>query len=117
MNCKQGDIAIVIGGALPNSPNLGKIVHCLEFVPKGTIVASGDEFIQTAVDSWKTDIPLQWCRTTAKVMLKEVFLAGDYALRPLRDTDGEDETLQRAGKPSKIEEVQYEREVQYEQKL
>lgn len=37
MNCKQGDLAIVVKGALGHkSPNLGKIVTCLKLYPAGT---------------------------------------------------------------------------------
>lgn len=50
MNCKKGDMAIVVGAR--NPANLGKIVTCLEYV--GTVPNINNmEFVNT--DCWLTD--------------------------------------------------------------
>lgn len=50
MNCKQGDLAIIVSSRCEE--NIGKIVRCLKFIPKGT----GLQTSKTACDSWEVDI-------------------------------------------------------------
>ena len=55
MNCKQGDLALVIGP--DGEPGVGKVVRCLKFVPRGTLASSVDKqwHRTTAEDGWLTD--------------------------------------------------------------
>ena len=54
MNCKQGDLALVIGPA--GRSCVGKVVRCVEFLPVGTrfIVPSG-QVRYTSMPGWLTD--------------------------------------------------------------
>lgn len=49
MNCKQGDMAIVIGSQYNN----GKMVTCLHFVGKPPFIADGGDW-------WEVDRPLEF---------------------------------------------------------
>ena len=55
MNCKAGDLALVIGPA--QCPAVGKIVKCMEFVPSNTRITSADQLwtASTTADAWITD--------------------------------------------------------------
>lgn len=48
MNCKQGDLAIVVRS--PDGVNLGKIVRCIRFIG----------MYHGCPDVWETDRPLEW---------------------------------------------------------
>lgn len=78
MNCKQGDLAIVLHGP----ENCGKIVRCLEFVGE-LPVAPGSHFN----DIWRIDADLHWTLSGWGPY------ASDSLIRPLLDNDGQDETL------------------------
>lgn len=86
MNCKPGDLAVIVQA--DNKANLGKMVVVREFVPDA-------EFIDgPCADAWTFDGPVMFGVSGARVKRIQ-----DYKLRPLRDSDGEDETLTWAGKP------------------
>jgi hypothetical protein len=92
MNCKPGDLAVVVKSA--NRKNLGKIVRVLR-------LAVGVQLIKTD-KSLSTDTVWQ---TDAKIVghLGDVHhFVRDANLRPIRPNNGEDETLQWAGKPESI---------------
>jgi hypothetical protein len=92
MNCKPGDLAVVVRSMAGNE---GKIVRCVELVgdhkfnePNGVVV--------TFSNTWRIDPPLiGWRGLQSKH-------APDEVLRPIRDNNGEDEMLTWAGKPSDI---------------
>jgi hypothetical protein len=84
MNCKQGDLAIVVNSSsFQGAQHIGKIVTC---------VTAYDH------DSWLCDPPLL---STCGRMIAWL----DCHLRPIRDPgdDAQDETLQWLDVPSKIE--------------
>ena len=58
VNCKQGDLALVIGPA--GASCVGKVVTCLTFVPANTPACSADQSWTgvTSEDAWVTDTPL-----------------------------------------------------------
>lgn len=112
MNCKQGDLAIVMSSIVPNSPNIGKIVRCLEFIPANTTIRIPGRV--TACDGWLTDVPLVQFNMLGIAHGQDNF-AADKFLRPIRDNDGEDETLTWAGKPE-AETITAERLAQYSQR-
>ena len=73
MNCKQGDLAIVIKAA--NPMNLGKIIKCLKFVPKTTVMLGNGEI--TVKDCWEMESPLlSW-------QYESVILIPDDQLKPV----------------------------------
>ena len=89
MNCKPGDLALVIGPANPIS--IGKVVTCVEFWPSGTIVDIPGGIYMTEEPAWLTDRvldPAVWA-PLCRVMR-------DSALMPLRPpADDETDTAER----------------------
>ena len=85
MNCKQGDLAIIVRSMAGNE---GKIVRCLRFV--GYV----EGFVGN--DRWEID--------TKIISFKRVLhnTTQDSWMRPIRPTDGEDEMLRIAGKPQRM---------------
>ena len=91
MNCKPGDLAIVVRARVP--ANLGRIIRVIVFNPNARFVNrpgvfggweyEGEELIPSE--------PGYRCRAVR-----------DECLRPLRNQDGADETLQWAGKPEGV---------------
>ena len=73
LNCKPGDLAVIVGGVCPQF--FGHVV---------TVIKRCDVY----PDSWDTDPPkyLDGFRLPMSI--------ADKTLRPIRDNDGEDETLQ-----------------------
>ena len=83
MNCKQGDLAVIVRSYAGNE---GKIVQCLEFVMF--------EFVQGIYPSWIT------APTISDIYGRDCPVP-DAHLRPIRDQDGQDETLTWLDVPSK----------------
>ena len=90
MNCKKGDLAIVVSSLAGNE---GRIVRCLEFIGM-MFWLHGEELRRNA--TWRIDVELPPFDGKHNDMIE------DYKLRPLRDNDGEDEMLRIAGKPQDI---------------
>ena len=90
MNCKQGDLAVIVKSWAGNE---GKIVHCVRLATHLDIARVNFEKNMGAV--WVVDTSL----TTERG--RQVSLALDCQIRPIRDNDGEDETLQWAPVPTK----------------
>jgi hypothetical protein len=84
LNCKQGDLALVIGGR-----NVGKVVTCLELLP------TGSEYVDEAVGLlWRVDRPLEYLNE-ALGMTANKYLAPDRLLMPLKpDRTGNIEALE-----------------------
>lgn len=107
MNCKQGDRAVVVrpsvlldlytGRRIELVPNhMGYIVTCLQLMYDPVLHEYG----------WVIDRFLPWsadcgCGKRHSGMTNTL---PDAHLRPLRDDEGDDETLQWAGKPHSVEE-------------
>lgn len=89
MNCKQGDLAIHVGGSWGiKSPNLGKIVRCVRFIGE--------------IPGWKD---LRWEIEGGPIVGpkgEHLRHAADKYLRPIRDNPGEDEMLRIVGKPTEV---------------
>ncbi|HWG75355.1 MAG TPA: hypothetical protein VN660_01005 [Steroidobacteraceae bacterium] len=73
MNCKQGDLALVIRS---NSANIGKFVTCLELLPAGSCNACVEDG-----PLWRIDRELEWDSTLGKF---PGYLVPDWALMPIR---------------------------------
>lgn len=84
MNCKPGDLAVIVKSSAGNE---GAIVKIVEFV--GKVQGWG------GYDRWRIDRKLKGDRGNL------TDTARDWNLRPIRDNDGEDETLQWAPVPVK----------------
>lgn len=90
MNCKQGDLAIIVQSVCGNE---GKVVKCLEYAGVFKCTSNG---VVGFYDYWKTDtfITFEGGRRDNEIR--------DCVLRPIRPTDGEDEMLRIAGKPERM---------------
>lgn len=85
MNCKSGDLAVLVRSV--TGKNVGRIVTC---DCQDRVFWAG-----TMYEGWITEPELTSVNGARCVV-------PDAWLRPLRDTDGEDETLTWAGKPEKV---------------
>ena len=98
MNCKQGDIAIVVGGKY----NLGKVVTCIRQVPMIEVqlalkcAGMGISFIPDT-PYWEVDNQIVWKNGSES---SQVPYIQDSRLRPLRNDSGEDEMVKLLGKPN-----------------
>jgi hypothetical protein len=91
LNCKQGDFAVIVRSVARNE---GKIVRCLHLHNSETHDADG-KYLYDRVGGPRWVIE-------GDVRSREgyrLFTLADAALRPLRDSDGEDEVLRLVGKP------------------
>lgn len=93
MNCKPGDLAVIVGG--DPLENIGKVVLVLE---------------RYGLDEWRIDgagrlivLSLNTGQLVPESDCVEVY-EYDHNMRPLRDSDGEDEMLRIAGKPEQLQE-------------
>ena len=77
LNCKQGDLAIVVYSVCGNE---GKIVRCLKLLPAGH-----DQSNPKLGPLWEVDVELN--RVMAGGAKDLVRLAPDSALRPIRPLD------------------------------
>lgn len=89
MNCKQGDMAVIVRSRAGNE---GKVLTCLRLATRQQVIAEGFlDWVGRPV--WVTDATLA-CRSG-----KPTSLYPDDRLRPLRDSDGQDEMLRLVGLP------------------
>lgn len=90
MNCKQGDIAVIVSSFAGNE---GKIVQCLR-------LATDMERARAAFGNYYFSGPA-WVLDRLLLTVRGDYwpLAHDAALRPIRDNPGADETLTWAGLP------------------
>jgi hypothetical protein len=77
LNCKQGDLALIVRGDHDNIRNIGKLVTCLslEDPPRGALRGSGR--------IWKVDRPLTWRRNKSQQLHEQPY-AFDEFLLPIR---------------------------------
>jgi len=93
MNCKPGDLAVVVRSRFKS--NIGKLCRVICF-------SDSQHW------DWKVEAisPLQHAtKSMAEVGIVwpgQITQAHDFCLRPIRDNDGEDETLAWAGKPQEV---------------
>ena len=90
MNCKQGDLAVI---ARSTAGNEGKVLTCLRLATSAQVFAEGFTCGDWLGIVWETDASLadSWGNGTS--------LYPDCRLRPLRDSEGEDEMLRLVGRP------------------
>ena len=84
MNCKQGDLAIIVKSVAGNE---GKIVRCIRYVGIVEYNDGGND------PSWEVDIMLKKLDGLSNKII------ADWQLLPIRDSDKEDEMLRLIGKP------------------
>lgn len=89
MNCKQGDIAVIVKVPPKDPKALGLVVKVGSFAisPRGR-------------PAWIVELPRPV--TGANGYVGRRMTCPDACLRPIRDQDGEDEILRIAGKPQEV---------------
>lgn len=95
MNCKKGDLAIIVSGSIPQ--NIGLIIRCDELVCGLWWKPGAPAWRVTDRAMWAVmnDGSIKFCQPPLRCY--------DEHLRPIRDDDGEDEVLRIAGKPKELE--------------
>jgi len=83
MNCKQGDLAILIRSTAGNE---GKIVRCVRFIGHGRRRRPGN-VMRDVPDLWEIDPPVRTWNGGPSVHVQDAWL------RPIRPEPGTDETL------------------------
>lgn len=91
LRCRPGDLAVVVKSWAGNE---GRIVRCLELV--GCRIWITPDRGESVVAAWRTDTLL---RDVDGDFDNEI---ADDQLRPIRDSDGQDEMLRIAGLPENI---------------
>lgn len=92
IRCKVGDLAVVVRS---DADNLGRIVRCVRLLGDFWWCDAQGGGARIAA-TWEIDVPLRGADGTVS---REI---ADDQLRPLRDSDGDDEMLRIAGKPEQI---------------
>ncbi len=104
MNCKPGDLAVVVSaGATPEM--IGAIVLVKRATVPGEPNEAGTAVFRANGPAWIVEaisgrIPTRYNDGSLEFSTWRSVL--DRCLRPIRDNDGEDETLTWAGKPERI---------------
>ncbi len=89
MNCRPGDLAIMVRSDFPE--NLGKFVEVIEL---SRMIPGDVEWAVKALQTMETDSGVDPAGS--------VGLAFDSGLRPIRYTDGVDETIEYSGYPGVV---------------
>lgn len=84
MNCKPGDLAVVVRSVCGNEGKICRVLRASEL----------------ELPDWVVEFPteIEW----EIGQRSRVGHAADTSLRPIRDSDGPDETLAWAGKPNEV---------------
>lgn len=94
MNCKQGDMAVIVRST---AGNLGKIVECVALQLHPAYAEHATWGVRCSGPlrrpTWSAS-DYEWCRVRG---FDEVLKDSD--LRPLRDREGDDEMVRLAGRP------------------
>src|SRR5574337_462291 len=112
LNCKQGDLAVIVRSYAGNE---GKVVRCPRLLGFGHIIVGRGFRVPTFVQEgfkveygdktphwvWETDTTLPTINPRTGGSHTHNMLH-DFQLRPLRGDEGQDETLKWAGKPRKV---------------
>lgn len=92
LNCRPGQLAVKVKADPGDEIPIGAIVRCMNVVPEVMLntgeVVEGDWNVEFRGSSVKAGTDYLW-------------ICSDAYLRPIRDTDGEDETLSWLPSPTK----------------
>ena len=95
MNCKQGDLAVIVRSNLGNA---GRIVTCLHLASLEELLSTFGSSMWPYGSIWRLDTSVRWSGSVSDAI--DVPFMVDSVLRPLRDSDGEDEVLRLVGLPA-----------------
>ena len=87
LNCKQGDLALVIRGSRVNN---GRLVTCLELLPLGSCNTS-----LSVGPLWRVDRELEWENELGKFL---GYAVPDSALMPIRPQPGSVDSQQESAR-------------------
>jgi hypothetical protein len=96
MNCKNGDIAVIVRVDRRTEHLLGVIVRVLERRTRAGL-PGGKAYTHMA---WLVELPRPMANCTGEISARQ--RCPDSCLRPIRDNPGEDETLQWADLPQGV---------------
>lgn len=101
MNCKPGDLAVIVVPASFDQFLSGKVVQVAAdgVCDIGTMRVVGDSMGH----AWMCHFDRPWKHPDTPKPIAKCWIYDSW-LRPIRNNDGEDETLTWAGKPSDIKE-------------
>lgn len=107
LNCKQGDLAIVVRSK--SGKNIGKIVRCIRLLSRMEIAGmkttdGRPANLYEGHDWWQVNQPMPVFGSRSGEYYGNVYCYPDANLKPLRPDDGEDETLTWARKPNNVKE-------------
>lgn len=94
MNCKQGDLAVVVTVGHPRNPH--RAIACALI---GIPVRLAEGYLFGDQPAWKLEENLHLDIDGKGVEVRGIV---DAVLKPLRDNDGEDEVLALTGKPIEV---------------
>jgi hypothetical protein len=98
MNCKQGDLAMIVSP--DGAPSVGMIVTCVRLVPNDTTMQIKGHWFKALSPTWELDreIPTKHLPSGELLMVK---YRSDRTMRPLRWSNEEDEMVTRTKKPTR----------------
>lgn len=98
MNCKEGDLAIIVNSVDPE--DLGKMVTCVRFVGKATLVHPlGFAAPSVRSDIWEVDREVTWRGRDERIPPHKFPLVPDAYLKPIRPGDMANEVMDRCNVP------------------
>ena len=81
MNCKQGDMAVVVRSSAGNE---GRVVTCLEYVGSlGIIEINGEPHYMASSDYWRVDRDLNLAKRDGRLFLDHAPFIPDSFLMPI----------------------------------
>jgi hypothetical protein len=98
MNCKPGDLALVVFPT--NQENMNLLVHVRAIKDWQEVEAKCFDIVDWEIESLGR--PIVHKTSYGLVMKSRTWYAKDFSLRPLRGEDGDDETLAWAGTPHEV---------------
>lgn len=90
MNCKPGDLAVIVRSLAGLE---GRIVHCMRLADSCNFDLDGRMVLYDGGPRWVLEKPI------VNSDGDTLYTYADARLRPLRDSDGEDEVLRTVGRP------------------
>ena len=101
MNCKEGDLAIVVRSICGNE---GRIFTCIKLHDNQTHDVDGLPFDprDPVVPRWVIDRPMNSIRGNGVLFVDDVCAIDDKNIRPLREDPGADETLSWKDVPQEV---------------
>lgn len=100
LNCEAGKLAIVVGG----KHNLGKVLTTIRIMDAGEVIRAecGKRLRNGGSGAvWIVDRPIKWGLEDGSMTFVRCMY--DSYMRKLRDDDGVDEMIQRAGLPGTVD--------------